>query len=105
MGKKAIEPEDITGVVARANPRWSTQYGAHGRCYDASYRLQCVLIERGHIDAKLIDFSTSTGDHWAVELDGTVYDLTIRQFSNDKPFPWITTKQVWLQYLSDRLRT
>jgi hypothetical protein len=93
--KKATTPEDITGVLARANPRWGRPTGALGQCGDAAWRLMMVMRSRGHDEAVLLRAGVPQGEHYAVLLGDQVYDLTARQFDPDKPFPWIVSRADW----------
>lgn len=88
------DPAGITGMMARANRRWSTPGGAIGECYVASSRLQLALHERGHL-AQLLKAQAEGANHYAVLLYGLVADLTVRQFDPFAPYPLLEPRPAW----------
>lgn len=102
-GAKATTPDAICGVMVRANSYWGSVERSKGHCYGASVRLQMVFVERGYEDAHILRLDFAGGNHFAVILDDTVYDLTARQFQpwadEDIPFPYITDLGSYLFFM------
>lgn len=99
------DPEGITAVMARANRHLAKPKSAFGRCYQMAVRTQVAFRQRGTDPSTLVeahwDSDLSRGNHFAVEVDGTVYDLTLRQFAPDSDFPWVGSVEEWRRLLSD----
>ena len=97
-------PDGIAGVMARANKSLLKPSGAEGRCYIMSVRLLLAMQQRG-LEAVLVEAHWESilnwGNHFGVEQDGLIYDLTLRQFYPDAEVPWIGTVEEWTRALGE----
>lgn len=67
---------------------------AGGACFRVSSRVEMAAQEQGML-ASTVDYGG--GYHFATMVDGMVIDFTARQFDPNVLFPWIGTKEEWLE--------
>jgi hypothetical protein len=103
MPARITDPEGITRLMARYNRKWGRSKSAYGECFTASVRLGMAMHERGLTGAALLVAEWDLGNHFAVEHDHWVYDLTIRQFDPDLDFPTMLPRADWEALMRDTI--
>lgn len=95
MSTKVRTAEDVVRRLARKSPVWGDSIRCAGMCWHASNTLAVTLDSQGFTEVALVQADGWIGNHYAVQVDDMVYDLTFRQFEPDGPFPLIETFVEW----------
>lgn len=117
---KDTTPEALADAYSRSakGRRLRIPEIAHGQCALEAEHFTSTLKGHGHasLHLRVTGHNYSQREHWAVlipgptfedDMDGTVIDLTARQFRRSAPFPWVGTMDDWLddaaEWLADSI--